>query len=277
MILSACKSHHISKNRPIFVRLQPHHIVPNSTADFARTLVCSKNGVFKEAGSAWIWFFIGICPCFKRDAFRDLKLWDWKFDALLVPPKKKVPCFQGFFSGGAARMRAEIAMSTVLCEFFEHFQVVLLRKSDKQKLSKATVASSQFFRNKHHLMPRLELISGSKWSLHQSWGGAGRCQGECGHYFGGAFLLGTWRCETFLSPSTPMTQQLPCRPKLHCMVLTFVPMVRTSKLSYFDELKRMLGFFVVIFMLQNLTFLCFRQMTSIQSPIHRIGQCFSVG
>jgi len=59
-------------------------------------------------------------------------------------------------------MRAEIAMSTVLCEFFEHFKVVLLRKSDKQKLSKATVASSQFFRNKHHLMPRLELISGSK-------------------------------------------------------------------------------------------------------------------
>lgn len=53
----------------------------------------------------------------------------------------------------------------------------------------------------HHLMPRLELISGSKWSLHQSWGGAGRCQGECGHYFGGAFLLGTWRCETFLSQS----------------------------------------------------------------------------
>lgn len=32
-------------------------------------------------------------------------------------------------------------------------------------------------------------------------GGAGRCQGECGHYFGGAFLLGTWRCETFLSQS----------------------------------------------------------------------------
>ena len=236
-------THHISKNRPIFVRLQPHHIVPNSTADFARTLVCSKNFLCKEAGSAWIWFFIGICPCFKRDAFRVLKLWDWKFDALLVPPKKKVSCFQGFFQGQPLEwgQRSPCPLCISRWFFFENLTSKSWARrqlpASSSEISITWCQDLSLFLDQNDLCISLgggqvdakgnvaTILEVRFWLAH----------GDVKHFYRNPVTVG--------SPSTPMTQQLPCRPKLHCMVLIFVPMVRTSKLSYFDELKRMLGFF----------------------------------
>ena len=56
---------------------------------------------------SWRFFFANWnLPVFQRDAFRVLKIWDWKFDAFLVPPQKKNKRFLALkvFLGGAPKM-----------------------------------------------------------------------------------------------------------------------------------------------------------------------------
>ncbi len=72
------------------------------------------------------------------------------------------------------------------------------------------------------------------------FGGAGRCQGECGHYFGGACLLGTWRCETFLSQSRDSWE--PINPNDPATLQTQAPLYGPDICPNGQNLKTQRGF-----------------------------------